>query len=448
MKLKKISVFIFLFAVYTQLYSQMWVPATPFPGALGNISNAGVDETRINCLYEYNGELIVGGNFNNIGGLVANGIAKWNGISWSTLGQGNYLSHKVTDICEFDNKLFIASGALKCWDGSQWSDMNLFDVSTGLYTNVSAKELHVLNGELYILTYSSDFLKYNGTTFIELSPPNGYLYCLDDFNGELYIGTDSGVYKYSNQSWVNISGVFNNNPIVVDLENFNGELYAIGLISSIGGLTVKNLAKFNGFNWESVTLPNGYWPMVEFGGEVSDVAQNSLKVINNNLYVAAYFANMQANNFDPNPLYKLNGSGWSDVANNCTSNLNQGFGNTCIIYQGELYVGGSFTTIVNAPWFDDNDNCFIKLNPNAMSLANEKHKQYPSLYPNPTSSEITITSDKFTNEPYTLFDQMGRTVGSGKLSGTNTTISLSTLSKGIYILKVEGAYESAIVVKE
>jgi uncharacterized repeat protein (TIGR01451 family) len=77
-----------------------------------------------------------------------------------------------------------------------------------------------------------------------------------------------------------------------------------------------------------------------------------------------------------------------------------------------------------------------------------KGKEQFILYPNPTSSEITITSDKFTNEPYTLFDQMGRTVSSGKLSGTNTTISLSTLSKGIYILKVEGDYESAIVVKE
>ena len=77
-----------------------------------------------------------------------------------------------------------------------------------------------------------------------------------------------------------------------------------------------------------------------------------------------------------------------------------------------------------------------------------KGKKQFTLYPNPTSSEITITSDKFTNEPFTLFDQMGRTVGSGKLSGTNTTISLSTLTKGIYILKVEGDYESAIVVKE
>ncbi|MFN5736061.1 MAG: hypothetical protein ACK444_08455, partial [Flavobacteriales bacterium] len=44
-----------------------------------------------------------------------------------------------------------------------------------------------------------------------------------------------------------------------------------------------------------------------------------------------------------------------------------------------------------------------------------------SLYPNPTSSEITITSDKFTNEPYTIYDQMGRTVASGRLAGTSTT---------------------------
>ncbi|MFN5887070.1 MAG: T9SS type A sorting domain-containing protein [Flavobacteriales bacterium] len=87
--------------------------------------------------------------------------------------------------------------------------------------------------------------------------------------------------------------------------------------------------------------------------------------------------------------------------------------------------------------------------PNVLSLQDlVNSKESIVLYPNPTSSEITITSDKFSNEPYTLYDQMGRTVGSGTLAGTSTTISLSNLSKGIYILKVEGAYESAIVVKE
>ena len=77
-----------------------------------------------------------------------------------------------------------------------------------------------------------------------------------------------------------------------------------------------------------------------------------------------------------------------------------------------------------------------------------KGKKQFILYPNPTSSEITITSEKFSNEAYTLCDQMGRVVGSGKLSGTNTTISLSSLSNGIYLLKVEGNYEAAMVVKE
>ena len=87
--------------------------------------------------------------------------------------------------------------------------------------------------------------------------------------------------------------------------------------------------------------------------------------------------------------------------------------------------------------------------PNVLSLQDlVNSKESMVLFPNPTSSEITINSDKFTNEPYTLYDQMGRIVGSGTLAGTSTTLSLSTLSKGIYILKVEGAYESAIVVKE
>jgi hypothetical protein len=116
------------------------------------------------------------------------------------------------------------------------------------------------------------------------------------------------------------------------------------------------------------------------------------------------------------------------------------------MYNNELYLGGSFSFIPYTP-SPINVQGFSKLDPSILSIENNNISNL-QFHPNPTSSEITITSDKFTNEPYTLFDQMGRTVGSGKLSGTNTTISLSTLSKGIYILKVEGDYESAIVVKE
>jgi hypothetical protein len=175
---------------------------------------------------------------------------------------------------------------------------------------------------------------------------------------------------------------------------------------------------------------------------------NHLNIIDSKLYLAhTFFA--PANPTPPvgsetGPVVEFNGTTWN------TSGLSINhppWGLAVEKYNGYLYSGGYYSMT--------NDNLgnvimlenFIRLD-NQISLNQTTEQIKPSLYPNPTSSEITITSDKFTNEPYTLFDQMGRTVSSGKLSGTNTTISLSTLSKGIYILKVEGAYESAIVVKE
>ncbi|MEY4127575.1 MAG: hypothetical protein RL737_1764 [Bacteroidota bacterium] len=449
MKLKKISIFLFLFAAYTQFHSQMWVPATPFPGAMGNISLGGIDETRVNCLHIYNGDLIVGGNFTSIGGIVSHGIAKWNGNVWSSIGAGDYLNHKVTDLCSFQNKLYVAAGILECWNGSQWTNFTLGNNET-----VSARELHVFNNELYIITQNSTLLKYNGTNFIEIQSTNnfsGYPYCMEDYNGELFIGTSFGLYKYSNSTWVNCTGIVTNNPIIVDIEEYNGHLYAIGFFATIGGINVQNLAKYNGSNWINVNLPGGFWPQVEHGGLVADVAQNSLNVLENNLYVSAYFGTTQSSNFDPNPLYKFDGTAWSDLGLNCVSTEDLGFGNTSIIYQGELFAGGSFTTIASSPWeninMDISDNCFIKIDQNLTALTWDSRIN-KHIHPNPTPSEITITSDQFTNERYSIYDQMGRTVGSGTLTGTNTTLSLSTLSKGIYILKVEGAYESAIVVKE
>ncbi|NBV90595.1 MAG: T9SS C-terminal target domain-containing protein [Flavobacteriia bacterium] len=131
--------------------------------------------------------------------------------------------------------------------------------------------------------------------------------------------------------------------------------------------------------------------------------------------------------------------GWIKFRINQNSNLLNG---EQIRNKSYIYFDFNEPIITNEVFHTINNNFEIQEN----NL--EEHLFQFTLYPNPTSSEITITSDKFTNEPYTLFDQMGRAVGSGTLAGTNTTISLSNLSKGIYILKVEGAYESAIVVKE
>ena len=431
----------------------MWVPATPFPGAVGSFDpNSNGKSTRVNCLVEYNGDLIVAGNFSSIGGIVAHCIAKWNGTNWSTLGVGNYLQNLyITDICEYNNKLFVATfyESLHVWDGTQWTIPTYINPNNGLITNVVAKNMHVFNNELYFIS-ESNLIKYDGTTFVDLNLPNavGSPICIADLNNELYISTNLGVYKYNNQNWINCTGVFTSNPIIVDLEKYNGELYAIGSFISIGGISVQNFAKYNGNSWSAITMPSGFWPGVTSFGNDQDISFNSLQVYDSKLFVSAYYATYQTPNFNPAPLYVFNGTSWNTVGiNYCQS----GVGNTAIVYQGEIYAGGSFWAFainVGNPIFTNMAmQGFAKIDPSLVSIA-VNHPTELSISPNPTSSEITITSEKFSKESYTLCDQMGRVVGSGKLSGTNTTISLSSLSKGIYLLKVSGDYEAVMVVKE
>jgi hypothetical protein len=77
-----------------------------------------------------------------------------------------------------------------------------------------------------------------------------------------------------------------------------------------------------------------------------------------------------------------------------------------------------------------------------LSLLNVK------VFPNPTSYSITIKGETNMNQPFSIFDQMGREVFKGKLTGTETEVNLSSLSNGIYTLKIEGNYQPAQIVKD
>ena len=447
MKLKKISIFLFLFAVYTQFYSQMWVPATPFPGANGGTNNSSFSVYGWGCagcpfvsnLKVFNNELYVGGYFNTIGGLIAHNIAKWNGSNWSTLGPGNYFVDDLgcTDLEIYNGELLIANGGIYKWDGNSISPMGFY-----------GSELHVFNNELYIANGNS-ILKYsNGTLQLLVQDLTiGTIYSIEDYNGNIYIGTSSGLFRYSNGTLINCNGVTNVTPIINDIQTYNGELYCVGAFLSIGGISVRNFAKYNGTTWNNITLPNNYAPSMSVA--VGNIfGNNHLNIIDSKLYLAhTFFAPAIPTppvGSETGPVIEFNGTTW----NTSGLSLNHtGWGLAVEKYNGHLYSGGYYSMAYdNLGNFVMLEN-FIRLD-NQVSSSQTTEQIKPTLYPNPTSSEITITSDKFTNEPYTLYDQMGRTVGSGTLTGTSTTISLSTLSKGIYILKVEGAYESAIVVKE
>jgi len=91
-----------------------------------------------------NTELIVAGDFKTAGGLTVNHIARWNGTSWSAMGEG--FNNTVEDICEFKGDViacgwFTTSGTgagsvtvngIAKWNGTFWEPLGSGFIGPGL----------------------------------------------------------------------------------------------------------------------------------------------------------------------------------------------------------------------------------------------------------------------------------------------------------------------------
>lgn len=73
----------------------------------------------------------------------------------------------------------------------------------------------------------------------------------------------------------------------------------------------------------------------------------------------------------------------------------------------------------------------------------EKESIAFSVYPNPVSSQLTINFDKNTSGTYTLFDMTGQTVCAGNITSSNTTVDLSAVANGVYLVQVSSNQQKA-----
>jgi len=81
-------------------------PAGPAGEWVWSPLGEGVDD-RIFAFREFNGNLIVGGNFTTACGISANNIASWNDVAWTALGTS--INAEVAALTVYDSKL-IAGG--------------------------------------------------------------------------------------------------------------------------------------------------------------------------------------------------------------------------------------------------------------------------------------------------------------------------------------------------
>ena len=339
---------------------------------LANGTNAQVNALAVAA----NGDVYAGGFFNQAGGVLANGVARWNGSAWGSLGTGaanGFITGVVYALAmastgdvyaggNFSYAGGVVANRVARWDGTAWSGLGVSGANGIVGGDVRALAV-AGNGQVYA---GGDFsqaggaaatgiARWNGTVWNSLGtgPGNGVsggaVYALAiNAAGDLYVGgtfsqagtgAASRVARWNGTNWNTLGtgvsdGAYGGSVFALAV-NLAGEVYAGGYFVQASGTAASNIAKWTGGSWG--TLGGG---LVGGNGVSSEVFAVAVAG-NGDVYVGGRFR--QVGGVAANRVAKWNGTTWSSLGSGATRGLN-----AAVVYAlavsstGDVYMGGDF----------------------------------------------------------------------------------------------------------
>ena len=109
-----------------------------------------------------------------------------------------------------------------------------------------------------------------------------------------------------------------------------------------------------------------------------------------------------------------------------------------------------FRCVINNGSCADTSNIAVLSVNNNVGINELAQKNLFSVFPNPAKNTMHVKADhKLIGSVFTIYDNIGKAVKSGKLNAANTTIDLSNLSGGIYLFSVgENRKQTFKIIKE
>lgn len=253
----------------------------------GGVSDGAQNVTTIYALTVFNNRLIVAGRFSRAGNMSVNNIAAWDGSTWSALGEGidaDALNRGPLSLTVYQGNLIVggnfdeAGGViaedLAYWDGSEYGEFA--GGTSGGFLGGGVQALLVFDNNLVAAgsfsqadsTTVSNIALWNGTSWSSLNSginSDGRIYDLAVYNNNLIAGgnfsqageidaEDIAVWNKSNWSACG-TGITEGSGIAIRIEAlsvYNGQLIAGGMFSKAGDVPASNIARWDGSTWSAL----------------------------------------------------------------------------------------------------------------------------------------------------------------------------------------------------
>lgn len=261
------------------------------------------------------GGLVVGGSFRVAGDLGAKALARWDGSRWSTYGKGiNGPVHAVA--WDRKGRLFVGgeftataggrANSVAMWDGQSWHSLG---GGVGLSGAIVQAKVHAV---------------------------------VVDSSGNLYVGgefeTAGGVparsiAKWDGQAWSALGAPDNSyglpeiNALAIGPD---GRLYAGGVIGSLGGVDIWRVGVWDGSNWTSLEMRRGR--------QVLALAFDA----KNRLIAAGLGEDLPTGNSDyDHTVMRFDDTGWTSLTKSSDERVRA----LALLPDGRLVAGGPFSWI-------------------------------------------------------------------------------------------------------
>jgi len=461
------------FILSRSAFSQQWDSVGPHMSTYNNIEP--------DVLYADSSYLYMAGRFHLINGMHMQGIARWNGVKWDSMGAGidrlimydtgRYNPSHTWAITHYHNKLYVGGGfssvgylnapGIGTWNGIAWDTIPVqpFKNESYMGSTGDVDALTVINNKLYM---GGEFdtvagkpcrgiACWNDTNWSSLNFGQGFSFELIDaiceYQGSIYAaghfaGNNGGIGEIirldSAGNWHSVdTGIKGTMDWINKMAVYNGELYVGGYFYKSDGNVGNNIQRWNGTSWNDV------------GGGTDHQIENLL-VYHGKLYAMGVFT--EAGGVPVDGIAEWDGTKWCSIDSVTTDNADPGAAAT---YKDSLYVGGDFWTIDGsnisfiAEWVDGNyvANCGQPTGVNQLKINNEQLK----IYPNPNNGQFTLSLSNLTeNCNVEIYNVLGEKVYTDALPQSQSNINLTGQPNGVYLIRVNerNTYLTQKIVKE